>query len=382
MLRVAYVTLYDSKDVNQWSGLGLFIKKSLKEQGLEVDTIGNVTTRLRFLYAFKYLYYAIFARKRYLQDREPRLLKRLTKKIQKQLDRTEYDVIFSPGLLPVVYLDTDKPIVVYTDATFEKILDYPECKRLAPTSIVDGHKIEKLGLSRCQAVCFASQWAADSAVNDYQVSSASVHVVPFGANLVDEPTEEEVRRAIEQRASDHIHLLFVGKDWYRKGGICALQVVRLLHEQGQAATLHVVGCTPELMPADLSYVRQYGFLDKNDPAAVDLLRTLYLQSHFFILPSQAEAFGVVYCEANAYGLPCLARSVGGVPTIIKEGVNGYMLLPGEPCEVLVRKVLDTLASPSAYATMAWKSYQEYQQRLNWNRSGEQLKSIIENAHAH
>ena len=382
MLKVAYVTLYNANDVNQWSGLGFFIRKSLKDQDLEVNTIGNVTTRLRFLYAFKYLYYAVFLRKRYLLDREPRLLKRLAKKIQKQLDQTEYDVIFSPGLLAVVYLNTDKPVVVYTDATFEKILNYPECKYLASTSVTNGHKVEKLGLSRCQAVCFASQWAADSAVDDYQVPSDKVHVVPFGANLLHEPTQEEVQHAIEQRVSDHVHLLFVGKDWHRKGGTCAMQVVRLLHEQGQPATLHIVGCSPELATADLSYVRQYGFLDKNDPSAVDLLRTLYLQSHFFILPSQAEAFGVVYCEANAYGLPCLARSVGGVPTIIKEGINGFMLPPGEQCDVLIHKVLATLTSPNAYAAMAWQSYQEYQQRLNWNQSGKQLKSILENAHTY
>lgn len=382
MLRIAYVTLYNANDVNQWSGLGFFIKKSLEDQGLEVKTIGNVTTRLRFLYAFKYLYYAIFFKKRYLLDREPRLLKRLAKKIQKQLDRTEYDVIFSPGLLSVVYLNTDKPIVVYTDATFEKILDYPECKQLAATSIAHGHEVEKAGLSRCQAVCFASQWAAESATNDYQIPPTTVHVVPFGANLMQEPSEDEVRRAIEQRASDHVHLLFVGKDWHRKGGKCALQVVRLLHEQRQAATLHVVGCTPELLPIDHSYVRQYGFLDKNDLSAVDLLNKLYLQSHFFILPSQAEAFGVVYCEANAYGLPCLARSVGGVPTIIKNGVNGFMLSPDEPCDALAYRILDTLASPGVYATLAWQSYQEYRQRLNWTQSGKQLKYIIEDAHVH
>ena len=380
MLRVAYITFYDARDINQWSGLSFFIKKSLEDQGMVVHTVGNVTSRLRFLYAFKYLYYAVFAKQRYLMDREPRLLKRLASKIQKQLDEIEYDVVFSPGLLSIVYLNTSKPIVVYTDATFEKILEYPECKHLAPESITNGQRVEQIGLARCRAACFASRWAADSAITDYQMYRKAVYVVPFGANLAHEPQENEVRTAINCRVTDHVHLLFVGKDWHRKGGHLSLQIVKHLQSLGYPATLHIVGCEPELNWSDQSYVRRYGFLDKGKEKDSKLLKELYLQSHFFILPSHAEAFGVVYCEANAYGLPCLARSVGGVPTIIKEGVNGFMLYPSESEESYVRKILDVLASPNAYKTLAWKSYQEYQQRLNWNTSGEQLKRIIEDVH--
>ena len=47
----------------------------------------------------------------------------------------------------------------------------------------------------------------------------------------------------------------------------------------------------------------------------------------FLLPSAQESFGLAALEAMACEVPVIASSVGGLPEIIADGVNGYMCQP-------------------------------------------------------
>lgn len=52
-------------------------------------------------------------------------------------------------------------------------------------------------------------------------------------------------------------------------------------------------------------------------------------SHIFVLPSYSEGFSMAVLEAMASGLPVITTSVGAFPEIIKNGVNGFLLPPGD-----------------------------------------------------
>jgi glycosyltransferase involved in cell wall biosynthesis len=54
------------------------------------------------------------------------------------------------------------------------------------------------------------------------------------------------------------------------------------------------------------------------------LPEIYNKCHCFVLPSQAETFGVVYAEAAACGLPVIATDCGG-PTDIVNRENGIII---------------------------------------------------------
>ena len=61
-----------------------------------------------------------------------------------------------------------------------------------------------------------------------------------------------------------------------------------------------------------------------------------------VLPSRGEPFGTVLAEAMAVGTPVVATSVDGLPEVVKDGVTGRLVPPGDP-DRLAAAVLDVLA---------------------------------------
>jgi glycosyltransferase involved in cell wall biosynthesis len=49
----------------------------------------------------------------------------------------------------------------------------------------------------------------------------------------------------------------------------------------------------------------------------------------FCLPTEGEAFGLVFIEAMRAGLPVVALRSGGVPEIVVDGVTGWLSYPGD-----------------------------------------------------
>src|SRR5438128_250241 len=72
------------------------------------------------------------------------------------------------------------------------------------------------------------------------------------------------------------------------------------------------------------YVHNLGFVSKTTQEGRRRLDELFGSSHLLILPSRAEACAMVLAEANAYGLPCAATNVGGIPTAIRDESNGLI----------------------------------------------------------
>ena len=70
-----------------------------------------------------------------------------------------------------------------------------------------------------------------------------------------------------------------------------------------------------------------------------------------ILPSVAEAFGLVLTEALYLGTPVIATRVGGIPEIVDDGVDG-VLVPPEDSRALADAVVDLLTHEDRRRLMA------------------------------
>lgn len=56
---------------------------------------------------------------------------------------------------------------------------------------------------------------------------------------------------------------------------------------------------------------------------------LFRRAAAFVMPSTGEGFGLVYLEAMAFGLPCVAARAGGAPEVVLDGETGLVIAPGD-----------------------------------------------------
>jgi glycosyltransferase involved in cell wall biosynthesis len=377
-MKIAYVTTYDSSDIHIWSGLGNYILRALQDAGFQTMSIGNLRAgNIWVLLSYlKKAYYTLLLSKTYFRDREPTILMDYSTHAKKSLSSIQYDIVFSPSTLPIANLQIEKPMVFWTDSTFAGMVDfYPEYTNLCAETFRNGNRMEQSALSKCHLAIYSSEWAANTAILNYDVDPKKVKVVPFGANINCDRDTDDISRIVENKRFDGCKLLFLGVNWYRKGGDKALAVADLLNQRGIRTELHVAGCNPPVrLP---SFVKNHGFISKRTEEGLKFLEELFSESHFLILPSRAECAAVVFAEASSFGLPSLATNVGGIPTVIHDGRNGQTFpldaTPEEYCDYIER----TLSSKPGYKGLALSSFQEYSERLNWSSAGRKVYELIQ-----
>jgi len=372
-MHISYVTPYNALDVHSWSGLGYFIAKALENQNHKLDYIGNLEIKRTIIMNYKRRIYRKFSLK-FDEYREISVSKQLAKQIDNRLLQ-ETDLIFSPGSVPLAFLNSKKPKVLYTDATFAGIYGYyNEYSNYCLESVRKANYIEQKALDNCDIAIYASDWAAQTALDNYKVSADKIRVVPFGANIEIEKERKLVLQNIKEKEKNELHLLFIGVDWIRKGGDLALKITEVLNKKGIKTTLHVVGL-PELAVKS-EHIKNYGFVSKSSIDSITLMDKLFNMCHFLIVPSKAEAYGLVFCEANSYGLPAIATNTGGIKTIIKDNMNGITFPLNSEIDNWVEFIIEKFTNDDIYEQICINSFNEYNSRLNWNVAGKHITKII------
>jgi glycosyltransferase involved in cell wall biosynthesis len=393
-MNIHFVSSKDPFDIHSWSGTIFHMRESLLKHGhnlsyhypLNYDST-DFRVRLRKRYHEK------VSGKKYILERDPRVCRRIASEISIRL-KPGTDIVFSPGTLPVSLLETDIPIVFYTDATFAGMLEYYDpiktkelgrkqvidrwgtFSNLCAASIRNGHLLEKKALERCRLAIYSCDWAASSAIKDYGADPEKVKVVPFGTNMDRSPNPNEVSDIIASRSKNECHLLFLGVDWINKGGDVALETTRLLNEAGVKAYLHVVGIRKFPFEERPPYLIDHGFISKREQSGKDQIEAFLRKCHFMILPTLADCTPMVFGEANAFGMPVVTNEVGGITTLIRDDVNGLLFRTDSPPAGYAERIMGYWKDSTRYVNLCLSSQHEYATRLNWDVAGRHLHSLI------
>lgn len=382
-MKTAFVSLCDPKDVN---GFGHYVHKMLSSLEAEFDAVEYMINRYPSgvlpIVAAKYVIYRKLLKKYYSIRRDTYFLKEIGRRVSRKLSKSDVDFVLSfvnPGSQPLAYVECNQPMVFWADAPFASAIDYYSAftrEHMCNETVRDAIANERSTLERCSLAVYWSDWGAQMAIQHYQVDPAKIRVVPAGANLDPQFTLAEVRTLIDARPTDRCKLLFLGVEWYRKRGDVALQVAKALNQSGLPTELTVVGCEPpgdEVLP---SFVKPLGFISRFTPAGMAHLSQLLSESHFLIVPSQAESFGIVFCEASAFGVPSIATKTGGITTAVKDHVNGMTFALDAPIDAYCSYITNLFANYSQYKALALSSFHDYETRLNWSVATHTLKQMM------
>jgi len=376
-MKIAFTTVFDPKNVQNWSGTPFYMSNAF-EQVADVEYISNLKNKTPLAYKFKKSLKRIFTGKRESLRFNFKVAENYSKQVAKRLANSDCDAIISPLINPITHLDSPKPIVLWTDALNASLLGfYPSSDSITSRFIEDANDLTLECIARSRLLIFSSDWAAQSAIATFGINNNKVKVVPFGANINESPQQDEITKNISTKNRDTVKLLFLGIDWYRKGGDIVFAVANELHARGQKVELNFVGCLP---PNDVdipAYVKCHGFVSKAQPEGYKLLQTLLRKSHFLFLPSRAEAYGIAFCEASAYGLPSLTSFVGGIPTVVKDNINGMKFALDSPVANYCDYIINLMQNYNEYEKLALSSFNEFQTRLNWNVNVLKVKKLLE-----
>jgi glycosyltransferase involved in cell wall biosynthesis len=94
----------------------------------------------------------------------------------------------------------------------------------------------------------------------------------------------------------------------------------------------------------------------------------------FVLSSLYEGLPIALLEAMSAGVPPVATAVGGVPEVVRDGVDGFLVEPKKP-EMLAQKIGDLLGTPKLRQAMSREAAKRVRGRFSIQAMVEAVKEV-------
>ncbi|GAB2470935.1 D-inositol-3-phosphate glycosyltransferase [Promicromonospora xylanilytica] len=261
---------------------------------------------------------------------------------------------------------------------------------------------EEQVVAEADALVANTDQEAGELVRDYRADPARVRVVQPGVDLGvfspfpddgGDPAEPDRRQAeLRERLglpADRRIVLFAGRVQLLKGPDV---LVRALGERvwsqggGQPPLLVVLGGAsgrPTAVRELEALAYQEGVaahVRVRPPVPQRTLAEYFRAADLVAVPSHSESFGLVAAEAQASGTPVVAAAVGGLRTVVEDGVSGVLVPDHEPesWALVLKSLLDDDALRARLAVGACASAA----RFGWDRAAAEMLDVYEDARKH
>jgi glycosyltransferase involved in cell wall biosynthesis len=385
-MRIAFVSDVDPYDRAAFSGSTYQILQIILATGAKVEVVGPVMDRWRFnAIRLSTIPYRMMGRG-VAWPKHPFVLQACAEEVDAAARRIKPDLIFSPGSNAIAYSNFLKPTIFWSDAPFAAMVDYypwPQFQNLTPESRGWGMAADSRALRYAAAAIYRSSWGREVAIRQHHGDPERVHVLALPGNLFRRWSLEEIEQLAPARLKSPWKIFFSGVDWMRKGGDHAVAVINALVALGQPCEMHVagVGPSPEAMARAKFPLHLMGRLSLNQSDNRAILCSRLQEATFLVVPSMAEALGLVFCEALSAGVPAVGRATGGVPDAVMDGRTGFLIQPGEPPESTAKRMLAAGRDPKAYLSLARTSWNEWNARFANSAIISKLTKILEKVDA-
>lgn len=216
-------------------------------------------------------------------------------------------------------------------------------------------------VNHCKGIFTMGEWLRLDLIKRTGINPSKVFAVGGGINL--DPS------LISDKPKDRKRILFVGRDFERKGGPLTISAFRILKQSMPNAELYVAG--PASDPICGESLSGYHFMgDCNH----DQLSQLFNLCDIFCMPSIFEAYGLVFIEALCYGLPCIGRNRYEMPFFIEDGKTGFLMkgdMPEELCSYMI-----TLLNEESFYDNVKLGKQKYLSEYSWDAVADRMLNVM------
>ena len=243
-------------------------------------------------------------------------------------------------------------------------------------------RFDRLCTRLCHDVIAVSQHTADHMIEAEQAPREKIHAVlngidfdratPSGADAV-----ARVRREFD--AEDAYLLAIIARLHPEKGHHYLFRALPEIRRRVNRPVRLLVAGTG---PFDSEYREEVRTLGCADIVSFVGFRKdapdLITAADLVVLPSVAEAFGLVLTEAIYLGTPVVATRVGGIPEIVDDGVNGDLVAAADSAS-LANAIVDLLNDPKRRRQMAGSGREKVLRRFNFEDMVRRYEAIYEEA---
>ncbi|GBC60928.1 glycosyl transferase family 1 [Desulfonema ishimotonii] len=291
--------------------------------------------------------------------RTPFIFRQIKKLLRKRLAGGEYAFTFQDQSLYDGCI-RHVPHFVLTDHTHLANRYYPGFRKKRDLYSAAWIRLEKCIYENADLVFVKSENIRESVIRDYAIAPDRVKNIRYAIDTL------MAGRPADPGRYKNRNILFVGRDWNRKGGPVLIRAFQKVLKTHPDARLTIIGCSPDISAPNTEII------GKTERGRVD---SYYRKASVFCLPTRKEPLGLSFIEAMSHGLPIIGTKIGAIPELVKEGHNGF-LTDTDDAEQLAQILTDLLGRPEQCEFMGNAAYDFYAEKYTFENFSNLLRQHI------
>ncbi|MCM8773922.1 MAG: glycosyltransferase [Candidatus Omnitrophica bacterium] len=293
------------------------------------------------------------------------------RKLIEIIDKYNIDIVEAPNLSGEGFIYSfhkRTPLVTRLHTHYSEVINFLNWDRTVDRRL--SCWFENIAILRSDLITCSTRAHLELVAREVGIRTEKIKIIPLGVPIP--------QLNIHYKENSNPIVLFVGRLEKRKGVHTLIQSVPYVLEEIPKAQFIIVGRDTFVNDKEISFWGQKEYSYKEylinilpweyrenvkflGYVSQDELDRYYRVCDIFVAPSLYESFGLIYIEAMSYAKPVIGCGVGGVPEVIKDGVNGILVPPQEPqrlAEAIIR-----LLKEKRYAQKIGNSAREYVEKF-------------------
>jgi len=178
-----------------------------------------------------------------------------------------------------------------------------------------------------------------------------------------------------ENRSKTVRLLFVGAMGKLKGETDLADAIKIISTKNTDFRVSFLGFGGENLQKYCAEIRIENFIEFVGAVSLTERLAFFENADIFVLPTLAEAMPMSVIEAMAAGLPIVSTTVGGIPELVEESEEGFLIEPSN-ARKLAEKLSILISDKDLRIKMGKKAQEKVGKELNFRVYTEKLKSSL------